>query len=131
MITVFYDGKCGMCRKEISHYKTIAQKNIFIWCDITKNPDILYKKFNITISQGLSLLHVSDEKGQIFIAEEAFIKIWENLPYYKILAFFVKMKGIKSIASYCYRSFAKRKFKKSQHCQMSLKYHHQKKSQSD
>jgi predicted DCC family thiol-disulfide oxidoreductase YuxK len=35
MISVFYDGKCGMCRKEITHYKRIAPENVFNWIDIT------------------------------------------------------------------------------------------------
>ena len=24
LVTVFYDGKCGLCSKEINHYKKIA-----------------------------------------------------------------------------------------------------------
>jgi len=35
MITVFYDGQCGLCLKEINHYKKIAPPNIFEWKDIT------------------------------------------------------------------------------------------------
>ena len=34
-ISVFYDGKCGLCDKEISHYKKIAPPEIFNWQDIT------------------------------------------------------------------------------------------------
>jgi predicted DCC family thiol-disulfide oxidoreductase YuxK len=29
MITVFYDGKCGLCRREIEYYKRIALEGIF------------------------------------------------------------------------------------------------------
>ena len=35
-ISVFYDGKCGLCDKEISHYKKIAPPEIFNWQDITE-----------------------------------------------------------------------------------------------
>ena len=44
MITVLYDGKCGLCRKEINHYRKIAPDNIFDWQDITESADDL-KKF--------------------------------------------------------------------------------------
>ena len=37
MITVFYDGKCGLCSKEINHYIKIAPEGIFNWQDITKD----------------------------------------------------------------------------------------------
>ena len=36
LITVFYDGKCGLCSKEINHYKKIAPQGIFNWQDITE-----------------------------------------------------------------------------------------------
>ena len=29
MIKVLYDGKCGLCNKEISYYKKIANNKIF------------------------------------------------------------------------------------------------------
>ena len=30
MITVFYDGKCGLCRREIAHYMRIAPAGIYM-----------------------------------------------------------------------------------------------------
>ena len=35
LITVFYDGKCGLCNKEIDHYRKISPVGIFNWQDIT------------------------------------------------------------------------------------------------
>ena len=32
---VLYDGKCGLCNKEILYYQTIAPKGKFEWVDIT------------------------------------------------------------------------------------------------
>ena len=40
-IKVFYDGKCGLCSKEINYYKRIAPKNTFEWYDIAKNQNDL------------------------------------------------------------------------------------------
>ena len=37
LITVFYDGKCGLCNKEIDHYRKISPVGIFHWQDITKS----------------------------------------------------------------------------------------------
>ena len=32
LVTVFYDGKCGLCSKEINHYKKIAPNGKYqIW----------------------------------------------------------------------------------------------------
>ena len=35
MITVFYDGKCSLCSKEIKYYRNIAPVETFYWLDIT------------------------------------------------------------------------------------------------
>ena len=34
MIKVFFDGKCGLCSKEINYYIKIAPAGIFDWQDI-------------------------------------------------------------------------------------------------
>ena len=39
MITVFNDGKCNLCSKEIFYYKSIAD-NKFKWIDIAENPKV-------------------------------------------------------------------------------------------
>ena len=46
MIKVFYDGKCGLCAKEINHYKEIAPQGIFEWVDVTESPKRL-EQYNI------------------------------------------------------------------------------------
>ena len=50
MIIVFYDGKCGLCSKEINYYRKIAPNDIFDWQDITKSADEL-KKEGISLTE--------------------------------------------------------------------------------
>ena len=52
MITVYYDGKCKICSKEINYYKKIASKNIFNWVDIANNPENLIE-YDIKINDAL------------------------------------------------------------------------------
>ena len=44
MITIFYDGKCGLCAKEINYYRRIAPVGILNWQDITESDDELKKR---------------------------------------------------------------------------------------
>lgn len=39
MITVFYDGKCGLCSKENNHHRAIAPDGIFNGHDLTVTAD--------------------------------------------------------------------------------------------
>ncbi|MEM7616837.1 MAG: DUF393 domain-containing protein [Pseudomonadota bacterium] len=118
MITVFYDGKCGLCRKEIDYYRKIAPKDIFDWQDITESADSLNKE-GISLSQGLKFLHVRDNNGHLNIGVDAFILIWRQMKYWRILAFFVGLPIIKQIANIVYRIFANWRFKRLAHCQFA------------
>ena len=77
MITVFYDDLCGLCSKEISHYKTIAPQN-FLWVPISTGHDRL-KEFGITISDALKLLHLVDDDGITHKGVDSFLVIWREL----------------------------------------------------
>ena len=118
MITVFYDGKCGLCSKEIDYYRRIAPSGIFDWQDITESADELNKN-GVSLSDGLKYLHTKDNSGQLHIGVDAFILIWEQLKWWRVLAVFVGLPVIRTIASYVYRMFANWRFNRLEHCQLS------------
>ena len=111
MITVFYDGKCGLCSKEINYYRKIAPNDIFDWQDITKSADAL-KKEGISLTEGLKLLHAKDEKGLMHVGVDAFILIWMQLRQWRFLATFVRLPAIHQIANIAYTVFANWRFKR-------------------
>ena len=94
---VFYDGKCGLCSKEINYYKRIAPKNIFEWHDIASNPNIL-KDIRVSQYDALMYLHATDQKSNLKIGVDAFILIWDKLKYWKILSILIRPPIIYSIA---------------------------------
>ena len=120
MITIFYDGKCGLCAKEINYYRRIAPIGIFNWQDITESDDEL-KKEGISLSEGLRLLHAKDNQGRIHIGVDAFILIWKQLKWWRNLAFFVGLPIIYQVADFLYRYFANWRFKRLKHCQLAKK----------
>ena len=115
---VFYDGKCGLCNKEINYYKRIAPKNIFEWHDIASNPEKL-KELRVSQYDALMYLHATDQKSNLKIGVDAFIMIWSHLKYWKILSVLVRAPFIYSIAKITYKLFAYYRFKKLAHCQMA------------
>ena len=115
VISVFFDGKCNLCSKEIDYYQRIAPKNTFNWIDITKTPGEL-DKFEIKLSDGLRLMHVADSNGNIFTGVDAFIIMWKQIKYWKILGLFVSLPIVKQIANLLYRYFADWRFNRYEHC---------------
>ena len=119
MITVFYDGKCGLCSREIGHYMKISPPTIFIWHDIANEPQHL-KKIQVTQRDALRRLHVTDQAGTIYVGIDAFITIWKKLPRWRLLALICDIPGVRFTLSLLYNRFADWKFSRSTHCQMSI-----------
>jgi predicted DCC family thiol-disulfide oxidoreductase YuxK len=118
MIEVFFDGKCGLCSKEISYYQGIAPVGIFVWMDIANDPAPL-QEHGITQADALRHLHVRDTDGQWHKGAAAFIIIWKHLSYWRLLSAFVGLPIIRHIASALYNKFADYRFAKLAHCQVA------------
>lgn len=111
MITVFYDGKCGLCLKEINHYRKIAPEGIFDWQDITNSTGKLEEE-GIALSEGLRLLHAKDENGKLHVGVDAFILIWKQLRRWRTLAMFLCLPLVRQSVSIVYKAFANWRFKR-------------------
>jgi predicted DCC family thiol-disulfide oxidoreductase YuxK len=120
MITVFYDGKCGLCRREITHYKRTAPEGVFKWVDITVDKSAM-QELDIPYADGLKLLHAQDSQGKLHVGVDAFLLIWRQIPHWRILAIIVASSLIRPIANSAYRAFAAWRFNRLSHCQLELK----------
>ncbi len=121
MITVYYDGKCGLCSKEINHYKNIAPQEVFIWEDITISEDALQAE-GISLEDGLRQLHAKDAQGTMHVGVDAFILIWKQLKRWRWLGYIVALPGIRTIANATYRWFANWRFNRLAHCQAAINH---------
>lgn len=119
MITIFYDGKCGLCSKEINHYRKIAPDGIFDWQDINMSSQSL-TIVGVNLTEGLKLLHAMDDDERLYVGVDAFVLIWKQLPRWKILSFLVSVPLIRQIVNFIYKAFANWRFNRLSHCQLSL-----------
>ena len=120
MITVFYDGKCGLCAKEINYYRRIAPVGVFVWQDIT-DPKIDLTHEEFSLAEGLELLHIKDADGQLHIGVDGFILLWRQMKYWRLLAAVVALPPIRQLAHKAYTAFARRRFQRLEHCQLARK----------
>ena len=118
MLTVYYDGKCGLCRREIEYYKRVAPADRFVWLDIATDPAGL-ADLGITQSDALRRLHARDAAGTVYVGVAAFIAIWQGLNNWKYLALIFKLPLLKTIASVVYDRFADYRFSRLTHCQLA------------
>jgi predicted DCC family thiol-disulfide oxidoreductase YuxK len=117
-ITVYYDGKCSLCSKEITYYQRIAPPGVFDWQDITKINNC-QQTLGISLRQGLEILHAKDSDGKYHVGVDAFMLIWRQLPYWRSLATVIALPLINPLANAGYRVFARWRFKRLKYCQIT------------
>ena len=116
MITVFFDGKCGLCSREIRHYQKIAPPGHFCWSDIASDPTPL-EAIGISQAAALERLHVQSADGELHIGVDAFLVIWAALPRWRLLGKVVSLPGCYKMTGKLYDRFAKKRFERLDHCQ--------------
>jgi predicted DCC family thiol-disulfide oxidoreductase YuxK len=108
-VTVFFDGKCGLCRQEIGYYRRIVPRETFEWVDIASHAQPLLD-LGITVQDGLKILHVKNRDGQIFQGVDGFLLIWENIPRFRWLSRIIRLRPFYPIAVFLYLKFATWRF---------------------
>ena len=108
---VFYDGSCPLCTREIKHYIQIDRNKHINWEDISTDTSLL-KQHDIAYADAMKKLHVIDHYGKTKIGVDAFLTIWQLIPYYRYLAKVVIFLRIKKPMTLVYEVFAKQRYRK-------------------
>lgn len=87
--TVFYDGGCPICRREIDHYRKLDTGHNVNWCDIHAEPDAV-EGSGVSFEDAMARLHVLDRQGALRSGAEAFTVIWDELRGWRWLAKLVR-----------------------------------------
>lgn len=84
MLTVYFDGGCALCMREIAFYRKMRGAEKISWVDIALAPDG-------EVSPGLSKcnamkrFHIRDDRGRLYSGARAFAKLWGALPRFRWL----------------------------------------------
>ena len=105
-ISVYYDGLCPLCSREIAHYRTLKGQEYFYFIDITA-PEFKAEKEGLDPFQIHKVMHIRTSEGDIKTGLDAFITIWQNLPKYYWLARLASKSYLKPLLNLGYNIFAK------------------------
>ena len=76
-LTVFYDGACPLCRREIAFYQRLDRSQRLVWRDVAKTvecPD------GYCQADLLLRFHVRTAEGRMESGARAFAMLWMELP---------------------------------------------------
>jgi predicted DCC family thiol-disulfide oxidoreductase YuxK len=83
--TVYFDGACPLCRREIDHYRRQAQSAPVVWVDVS-TCHAAELGADLDRAAALARMHVRRADGQLVSGAAAFAEIWRYLPAYAWLA---------------------------------------------
>jgi len=108
-LTVFYDGSCQVCSKEMFVYQGMEHGGRLEFADIS-DPSFNPEVFGISLADFMSLMHAIDRSGTVYRGIDAFLAIWQAFPgspWCRFLVVLIDFPLVRPLARLSYRIFAR------------------------
>jgi len=87
-LTVYFDGFCPVCRREVGVYRRLHAPGAIHWQDLAATPGVL-SDVGVDLQTALTWLHVRDADGVVHTGLDAHCRMWERLPLLHVLAWLI------------------------------------------
>ncbi len=106
LVTIYYDGLCRLCSREINHYRKMKGAHALRFVDIT-SPDFDSAEEGVDPVRVHRTMHVKDQLGHLHLGVDAFIRIWDELPALRNVARLARKKPVHLVLEAGYAVFAR------------------------
>lgn len=109
-LTVYFDGDCPVCRREIAAYRKLSGAEHFAWVNAAQasgEQDASLLGEGLSREAALARMHVRDANGQLIGGAAAFAAIWSALPQFRWLGRIASTRPALWILEPGYRLFLK------------------------
>ncbi len=103
--TVYFDGACPVCSREIAHYKTRAGAERLAFVDVSAAPGADDPAPDLSRTEALARMHARLPDGTLVSGAAAFAALWSALPGWRWLGRLVALPGPRYLAEGAYRLF--------------------------
>jgi predicted DCC family thiol-disulfide oxidoreductase YuxK len=100
--TIYYDGACPVCSREIAHYRGSKGAERLAFVDVSAAGD---PAPDLPREIALARMHVRLANGQLVSGAAAFSALWRSLPGWRWLGRFAGLPGVRQVAEWGYRGF--------------------------
>jgi predicted DCC family thiol-disulfide oxidoreductase YuxK len=104
-ISIFFDGLCPLCSREIDHYRKQSGSENLNFVDIT-NSAFSAESEGLDPHEVHKVMHIKRANGEVQTGVDAFIAIWDMLPRYKWLSRNAKQPIVRPFLDIGYHAFA-------------------------
>ncbi len=100
-LTVYYDGACPLCRREIGLYRGLPSERALCFVDVADTAQAL----PVERERLLARFHVAHPDGRLDSGARAFLALWAALPGWRWLARLGAVPGVAAMLEALYRLF--------------------------
>ena len=84
LLTVYFDGSCPLCRREIALYRRLPQAAQLAWVDVSAGQAL---GEDLSCAAAMARFHVRDTQGRLFSGAAAFSLMWRQFPGWRWLGY--------------------------------------------
>ncbi len=104
--TIFYDGLCQLCSREIALFQRRATDGRLAYVDISR-PEFDAARYGLDPVRANKHMHVrNEETGEILVGVAALAAMWECVPGFRWLAYVTRLSGVRQLSGVGYAVFA-------------------------
>jgi predicted DCC family thiol-disulfide oxidoreductase YuxK len=107
-LTVYYDGQCPLCVREISFYRRLDRRGAIRWHDVSRDAGDLACDA-ISQKAALERIHARRPDGRIVTGAAAFVEMWQRLPGFALAAPVARTRPALAVLERGYAWFAPRR----------------------
>ena len=102
--TVYYDGACPICSREIAFYRRRDMEGRIRWQDLRREP-VDQTRDGIGQEAALARFHLRRADGTLLSGAAAFAALWSMIPGFRGLASLARLPGMIPVLERGYRLF--------------------------
>ncbi|MEM9683615.1 MAG: DUF393 domain-containing protein [Pseudomonadota bacterium] len=103
-LTVFYDGSCPLCRREIRFYRERTGAGQLAWVDVSRVEGRQVAE-GLSRDMALARFHVRMADGRLLAGGDAFAALWSALPRFAPIGRMFRFRPLRWLLNRSYDAF--------------------------
>lgn len=101
-LTIYFDGSCPLCRREIALYRGLAASQTLQWVDVSAGQPL---GEGLSCEAAMRRFHVREANGRLHSGGAAFARLWRALPGWRVLGWVFAWPPLSWLLELAYRAF--------------------------
>lgn len=102
--TVYYDGACPLCSREVAFYRQRVSADVAGWIDVSTVDEIALPP-TLTKQAAMARFHVENSEGTLYSGGRAFAELWSLMPMLRPIGRLLRRKPFVWALEAGYRGF--------------------------